>query len=417
MRLLGRRGVVILMIVMVLAVIPATVMAQAASLDPEARASVESLAKEIGYRVVPSLSRPVDIGQIIEDPAPAPEAEEPKLEPVDEPLVLPELDLTDLAEYTNDGVTIQVPADWNVEVDPFGDTLFYIEIPDTDLMLSLDADAGLDFPSLLGVALFRSQADLLTRDFGSEAQVEASATVFTPQDLPVAKLVFLGEDAGTAIAGTFYVVAPNENTYMLLAGGSQKSWEYAAEGIELIAQSITFDEELITLVAAGDEAVTHTDSDETLEVTVPGGWYAMDTGDLQFPVILAEPEIRYVAAIGSEAVFDAEFDPEILELATRELAPEEYDTVINTVIDIVADSGNPMLLDEERSNVFPREGAVTVRLVGGADLGDGLSMPVVFYADIRSSGVAVVAVFGDVEGALGQEDEILALVESVMGLE
>jgi hypothetical protein len=53
-------------------------------------------------------------------------------------------------------------------------------------------------------------------------------------------------------------------------------------------------------------------------------------------------------------------------------------------------------------------------LVGSADLGDGVEMPVIFYVDLRSASVGVMAVFGDTESALAVEDEIQAMLESVV---
>lgn len=68
-------------------------MAQATPLDPETRAVVETAAKEIGYRVAPGLVNPNAEPQV--NLPPTPEAEE-------EPVVLPELNLTDLVEYSDD---------------------------------------------------------------------------------------------------------------------------------------------------------------------------------------------------------------------------------------------------------------------------------------------------------------------------
>ena len=87
-------GVLALMI----AVTPIGVMAQAISLDPEARATVEALAKEIGYRVVPDLATPANVVQVDDPPMPVPDPAQPAPVPEDGPLVLPELDLTALAE-------------------------------------------------------------------------------------------------------------------------------------------------------------------------------------------------------------------------------------------------------------------------------------------------------------------------------
>jgi hypothetical protein len=236
----------------------------------------------------------------------------------------------------------------------------------------------------------------------------------------MAKLAFAGEAGGEEAAGVFYVLAPNESAYLLVGGGIPEEWEPMAAGVQLIAESITFDEDLISLEAVGDEPLVYVDDGEMVMVEAPAGWFVMSTGDEIFPVILAEPEVRYVAAVGADAAYGEEFDISVFEefLPTDgELDPELYDELIDTVVEVLSNSGSEMTLDEEQSDVFPRDGAVTVRVVGDAELEAGLSMPVVIYADLRADNIAMVAVFGDTESALAAEDELLALVVSATGLE
>lgn len=406
-------GIVALMV----GLAPFAVMAQ--GFDPETRATAESLAKEVGYMVVPGLEAPVNEEEANLEPTPevTPEATE---EPEDEPVVLTEPDLTDLAEYTNQGVTIQVPADWDVDLGSGDDGgIFLVTIPGTEVFLSLEADDSIDFPSMLGVALFRSQAELLLGEFTEEAEILESSTVYTPQGLPMAKLAFAGETEGEEAAGVFYVLAPNESAYILVGGGTPEEWEPMAEGVKLMAESITFDEDLISLQPVGDEPLSYTDGEEMVQVEVPSGWYVMDTGDEVFPVIMAEPEVRYVVAVGSKAAFGENFDTSAFDEfipAEGELDPEQYDELIAAVVEALSTSGSEMNLDEEQSEVFSREGAVTARVVGEAELDGGLSMPVIIYADLRPSNSVIAAVFGDIESALAAEDATLALVESVTGL-
>lgn len=389
---------------------PRGVMAQVAPFDEVTRATVVAMAQRVGAMIGPGMVAPE--GQVKIPATPTPEV-------VEEPVELPPLNLTDLVEYSSQGITFQAPADWIVETDSGEDVPFTIEVPGTDLVLSLEADAELDFPSWLGVALFRSQAELLVTELGEDAQIEESVTLYTPQNLPIAKLAFSGINDEEVASGALYVMAPNENAYLLIAGGPEVDWAYAQPGVDLIVQSITFDEDLLTVVMAGDEPMLFTDEDATVEVSVPAGWYAIGTGDPQFPVILGEPEVRYVVAIGTEGSFGEEFDPDILEefIPTEgELSPEDSALLIDSIVEMVASSGSPIDLDEDLSQVVTREGAVTVRLVGDADLGDGLGMPVILYIDLRTSGVGVAAVFGDTESALVVEDVIQTLLGSVTGL-
>jgi hypothetical protein len=47
-----------------------------------------------------------------------------------------------------------------------------------------------------------------------------------------------------------------------------------------------------------------------------------------------------------------------------------------------------------------------IRMVGNVDLGNEAFMPASFYIDIRETKGAMIAVFGDVESALIEEDPI-----------
>lgn len=410
-------------VALLMAFTPLMVMAQAVAFNDETRAMTVTMAQQVGATLAPGISAPSDQT----DEAPAPQPEEPQPEPTAEPTAepteesgeLPELILTDLVKYTSQGVTFQAPADWTVATDMGEDMPFFVEVPGTELFISMEADAGLDFPSWLGVALFRSQANLLIGEMGEGAQLDESATIFTAQNLPMAKLAFSGSDMGEEVGGALYVVAPNENAYIMVAGGPLDEWEYAKEGVDLIARSIVFDEELITAVFVEGEPLEFANADGTVQVTVPAGWYVMDTGDPQFPIIIAEPEVRYVVAVGGEKVFSGEFDDALLDRIpeTGELDPAEYDALFADIVTLIEDSGSPIIVDEELSSVSSREGAATVRLVGQADLDDGLVIPVVFYMDLRVESVGVIVVFGDSESAMSVEGDLQQMLESVTSLE
>jgi hypothetical protein len=76
-----------------------------------------------------------------------------------------------------------------------------------------------------------------------------------------------------------------------------------------------------------------------------------------------------------------------------------------------------MQIDPELTEVYTRDGGATVRLVGDADMGDGMALPVAIYFDLRADGGAALIVFGDVELALEDEAALRAIAESVVLLE
>jgi hypothetical protein len=429
--LVGRR-LPLLAVTCLFAMTPLAVLAQATPFDEESRAAAVTMAQRVGATLSPGISvaaSPSDdeaeiIPNVVEEPgAPAPEEEGPETEPTDEPAGeptgLPELNLTDLVEYSSQGVTFHAPADWIVETDISESTPFIIEVPGTNLFVSMESDTGLDFPSWLAMALFRSQTELLLAEFGADAQLIESTTLFNEQNLPIAKVAFTGEDAGDEIGGSLFVVAPNENAYTIIGGGTVAEWEYAAPGIDLIAESIVFDEDLISVTWVEDEPLLFTDEDETIEVEIPTGWYVLATGDSQFPIMVAERDVRYVIAVSNESAFGEEFDESILSFIPEdgELDPEQYDELFDAIMEMVDSSGSPIVVDEELSTFVGRDGALTVRLVGDAELDEGLTMPIAFYIDLRTTGVGAVVVFGDRASAFAVEEEIQAMLESVTGLE
>lgn len=413
---------------LLLAMMPLLVMAQAAPFDEETRSTTVAMAQRVGSTVVPGLVVAVDERSqdddggllepdIFEDPgAPLPEIEEPEPEPDGDLGDFPPLNLKDLVEYSSQGVTFLAPADWIVELDIDEGQPFIVQVPGTDLFLGLEVDTGLDFPSWLALALFRSQTDMLLQEFGEGAMLVESATLYNKQNVPLIKMAFTGEQGSEAIGGTMYVTAPGRDAYLLVAGGTLESWEYAAPGVDLIAESLVFDEDLITTVWAEDGPLPFTTEDETMSLTVPEGWYALDTGDPQFPVMVAESEVRYVIALGSDDAFSSRLDESVWELIPEEgeqLEPELYEEIIGAILDMILDSGTPFNIDEDLSSVVERDGALTVRLIGDADL-DGMPMPIIFYIDLRTDGMTVATVFGETERAIAVEDEILEMVESIV---
>ncbi len=426
-----RQQVVGGIVALTLALTPLAVMAQETILDPEVRATVELAAQEVAALLAPAATS-TDSGTTFLQPTPEPAVDPPVVDPTEEPTpepteesvgtpeLLPELNLTDLAEYSSGGVTIQVPVDWIVESSEGEIASFTIEIPGTDLFISLEEDSAVDFPSLLALALFRSQAELLVADLAEAAQLDEVDTVYTAQGLPMAKLGFSGNVGDVDATGLMYIAAPNQHTYLLVAGGPPEEWAQVAEGINLVAESIVFDEELVTLVAAGDESLAYTDAEATVEFELPAGWYAMDSGDSQFPVVAAESEVRYIVTMGNEESFGEDVADEILALYDPEggeLDSAASAALISELLVLLGDSSNEMMLDEEQSTVFRHESGLTFQLVGEADMGDGVSLPVILYLDVREATGAIAAVFGDTELALADGETIELMVQSVTRVE
>jgi hypothetical protein len=123
--------------------------------------------------------------------------------------------------------------------------------------------------------------------------------------------------------------------------------------------------------------------------------------------------------VGTAASFGDDFDADKLQEfvpAEGDLDPSKYSDLLDRIVEMLNNSSSPINLDEEQSEVSTREGAVTVRLVGDAEIGEDMALPVILYIELRSDSAVAVAIFGDTESALSVEEDIRALVESVTEL-
>jgi hypothetical protein len=220
-------------------------------------------------------------------------------------------------------------------------------------------------------------------------------------------------------AGAIYMTAPNEGVYALIASGPPEQWEEVAGAIQMLAESIVFDEELISLTSNTDDPALYTEGEGWLELEIPAGWYILDSDNPVYQVVLSEAEVRFAMAVAAGEDFDEALTSAVLEQIvplSGELSPEEQGALIADIVNILVNAGGDVELDAEMASITSREGGVTVRVPGIADLKSGVIIPVAFYVDLRTTGSVVVAVFGDLDAASGIEAEIQALVESVTGL-
>lgn len=404
------------LLALVLAALPLRALAQ--GMDPTTRALVAAAAAEVAYGAVPGAPRPstlaFDPTGLDTPDTPSPDAVTPR-----EPDIVAPLDLSDRQTAESEGLTIQAPAAWEVASDMGPEMPFFIEVPGADLMIFVEANTS-DFPGLAGIAIFAALAEGIADSFGEDVEMVEAAAGFTEQEIPTYYFVFAGESEGEMMGGMFYVFAPGPMAYLLLAVGSLEDWEANRPGVDLIANSLQFDEELILLEKAGDEAITFVSSDGTTSVVAPPGWYASDSDDAELPVIVGAPDMAYVAAIGTEASFGEELRPEIAELfvpSEGESNPEDYDDLVGAIVEMLGSSGQEVTLDPSRQAVYPRDGAVTIRLVGTMELDTDLPFTVATFVDLRESGGAVMIVFGDIDRALDDEEALLTILESIRLLE
>ncbi len=343
---------------------------------------------------------------------PAPEAEEaaPRAD-------VPEIDLSTQIEYSYGGITLRAPIDWDVLEDSFG-SLFEITMPGMAFYAAIQ-EIDDEFPGLFLVTFLTNLPELFLTEFLEDGALTSMETGLTAQQIPLAAVHFDTTIEGLEGSGALYVISPGETVYLLTAFAPSDEWAALAPGVAMIAESIVFDEELLTLVTAegGDLAYTH--SRGLIETTIPEGWHVTSTNDEELSLFVADPDYTFGVVLGVDAEDGAELGSladELLGDLDTELAQETLDWVFDELTTVMSGEGD-FVVDETLNAYYPREGALTFRMAGEGDLGDGLAMPVVVYFDLRNDGSVMQFVIGDIEAALEMEPDLLAIMASTVVLE
>jgi hypothetical protein len=357
-----------------------------------------------------------------EEPAPAPEPAEPEAEPDAEatPVAGEEpaaADPSERVQYQSEGISLQAPVDWQVE-EGFG-TLFAITVPGTNFVGEMQ-DSGDEFPGVMGVVLIATLAEEMLVEYMEGAELVSVERGLTSQGLPMAKIDYTAEIEGVEGAGAFYIISPGASAYLLFTFAPTDEWETLAPGVAAVADSISFEDELITLQTATEGELPFGDEQGVLELVVPAGWHVTDTFDPTLPVIVSDPEFNFVGAVGSDATFveAAGIDTESLFdsiFVDGQIEQEALDEAVDGLAEGFEGSG--LVLDEEMTATYPRDGAVTIRVAGAGEFEEGINVPMVVYFDLRQDGASVVVVFGDADAALAQEEALLEIIQSVSAAE
>ncbi|HXF61094.1 MAG TPA: hypothetical protein VNK95_05725 [Caldilineaceae bacterium] len=413
---------------------------QVAEVDPAVvelvQAGVAAAAPFVAGRALPATLAAApdepDVQPSIE-PAPQPDPAGPQAEPTPEapgePDTAPLPDLADpaaepetafdSAEYANEELAFQAPADWRVREGEAG-AHFEITAPDLEFMAAIE-NAALDAPGLLGVVLFVTQAEAMVAEYLEGATLTGVEVGLTGQQLPMVKLDLTADMDGVEGQAVVYLFSPGADAYLFLAFAPFAEWEAVAPGVALIADTITFDPSLITVTTAADAELVYSDEQGVLELTVPVGWQVSETGDPTLPVLVTDMTYTFAGALGIDTTFveevGAEALNELLNPPNAESDPDAYNNLIDALAAFMSQNGEGLTLAPEMSAAFPYDGAVTVRLAGEGDFGPNVVVPVVIYFDLRGSDAVFMIAFGDAEAVLVQEDTLLEIVRSVVALE
>ena len=317
--------------------------------------------------------------------------------------------------HNNKGLHLLAPAGWEVLRGSFG-TVFDFAIPDTEFTGFVQSMGDDDLPGVLAVVLFRSQPKMFVTSVDPEAELLGVDTFMTDQQLPVTKISLTADFEGAPAEGAIYLVSPGTDAFVLIGFAEPGIWPELEPGVDLIAESIFFDSELITLTTAENGPLPYRDSSGVLSWTAPEGWQVAETYDLDFPLVVVDPDftIAGILGMGPEGPAEEGFDLDALLPAEGEepdaRVTSEAVEAIRTEMDVAPEE---FVVDESLSRLFPAEESAVLRFGGQGRFDDDIESPVVIYLKLDAESMFALLLFGDVDDTLEQESAILDLIGSV----
>ncbi len=322
----------------------------------------------------------------------------------------------DFDEFTNSGVSILAPRQWNVTTDS-PDTIFEMSDDASGLALKMQ-DFGEQFPGLVIFPIFESNATELVQSFAENGVVSDVTHIELEQGVPALRIEFSGQSSsGEQKGGVIYLYATGSSALALLGGASIDNWPELAPAIDEVATSVLFDDDKIDLQKAGADGIEIADPQGTYTLTAPAGWYASALSGEDLSVIIADPEIKVVGAMavvtdttGSEAEVQILSDA-IAGALSRDDAQKFADEFV-TMMDLGADT---MQIDSAQTAVLPAVGdaAGIIRIVGTAPIEDGPMMDMSMYVAVYSDRVGAMVFFGTPADVQAQEESIAQILGSL----
>ena len=390
--------------------VDAITLLQPSEISAEERAAAQAAAREIGRMLRPRHSAvanaglselPTGTGGGTEAVA-AGDSEEADSEPESGPPLTIDYALADKVQYSNAGISLQAPDSWQVVPGTTG-IVFNITVPGTDFVAELQSSAGPEIPGVSAVVLYRDQPEALVRQIDESAEFLDVAMLATSQQLPVVKIVF---DADFA-TGALYIVSPGADAYLLIAAVPGGGWEEYEGGVDLLVESMFFAPSLITLTTAESGDLRFGDAGNRLEVVVPEEWQVTDSNLETLPLIVIDPDFRFVGALGYQPGYEEEFGIILDSISASDLGELDDVLVSEAIADVLVLldlRSEDLELDATQSQIFVNEsGTVTMRAGGTAILDEEMQAPVVIYVSPRTGGVVGLMVFGEIDQALQEE--------------
>ncbi len=321
-------------------------------------------------------------------------------------------------QYSNAGVSFLAPSGWLVEPGEFG-ALFNIEDPEAEFLGVLQPLGAEEFPGMMAVILFKTQADLFMSAFDPGAQLTGVDFFLTGQQLPVTKIAFSSSgdvDVDEIGAGAIYLVSPGAETYALYAFAAPDVWPDVEAGADLMAESLFFDPSLITVMAAEGGPLDYTDAESGIRLVLPEGWQIAPTGDVDMFAIVADPDFELAGMAGlapgtpEEEGLDA---GALLQSLESGGSPEEAAELAQTVVDLMGFSSEEFIQDESLTDLVLIDGVAVLRIGGLASFDEMVEVPLMFYVAMDEERLSAMVLFGAEEQILLAEPEIFEIMLSL----
>lgn len=321
----------------------------------------------------------------------------------------------DMAIYTAAGVSLSAPVNW--EVTASEDDIFTLGLPGEFVFGFLSKESADEFPGIFAIVFFEQQSELLAASMGEDVVLQEFLRFETDQGLPGLMIRFGGEMSGLDMAGSMYIVAAGDTTYMLILLAEDEIWADLQEEADAMAVSIVA-ENPSKLISGGADGLTYTTADGTATLELPPNWQVQEIEDEDIPVILVNPEMTFVAAglwepidTIADATDLALYNALLSAVAGSETEAEVMDLLIQSMD--MGSGQDELVIDQAATALFDTADPPVLRL-GATMTTDEMTMPLMAYVQARQDGVVGLIAMGNMDDALDAEETILAILASVV---
>lgn len=317
----------------------------------------------------------------------------------------------------NPAMEILLPPDWELDENS-SEGLFGLTIPGEFAFSAFNSFGEDSFPGLLGLAIFRSQAQTLVEQIDSSIAMQSVDTFPTLQGYPVVRIIFGGDMDGLDVTGVFYLMTGASDIYALMLITTDNAWSEYADTLDIVVQNIHFAPQTGELIQAGDEPLDFTTVNGSIGLTLPARWMLQETTDPDISFVVADEGMAVAVAVAAAPPDGIEQEEiavlhEQLASAAEETDPAALETIaaqMFQVMDLSIDS-DEFSLDQSLTQIFPGESPTIV--FGGIGDFDDFVMPVFFFLNLRQDTLGLGLVLGEAADVEEYSETIISLLQGL----